>query len=351
MSRLPLNRFTRQDTRIAVWILPGYFLFINAMLFGWRYVERFDLFVAATLCTAVVWTPAYFMHALPAVYLRHRFPAIRQTGIRLSLALLIHGLMSSGTFLLLFYGYKWVQFPGYTFSGSRLAWTLGLGLIGNLITNVVHEGFYTFEMWVQALQRTQKLKQTNLQSRLEGLKQQVNPHFLFNSLNTLSSLINKDSERAERFIDELASVYRYLLQSNQGTLTALGEELSFIQSYYHLLKTRYGTGINLQVQVEATYQDAQLPPLTLQLLLENAVKHNVILAHRPLQICIRITDDGRLQISNTLQRKPARVVSNGVGLANIATKYQLLGRGDLDVQETDTTFIVTIPLLNGPDSP
>ncbi|GAB3716382.1 hypothetical protein GCM10027592_57640 [Spirosoma flavus] len=345
MIRIIQNRYTQQDTRLAVWILSAYVLFINGMLFGTAYFQQIGLFVVATLCTAVIWTPIYFLHGLPAVYLRQRFPAIGQTWLRLLLALCIHGLMSSGAFLLLFYGYDWVGFPYYTFSATRLTWTLALGLIGNVITNAIHEGFYTFEKWVQALQRTQRLKKTHLQSRLDSLKQQVNPHFLFNSLNTLSSLINKDGERAERFVDELASVYRYLLQSNQTTLTSLQKELFFIQSYYHLLKTRYGNRIDLRVAIKPEYEQAQLPPLTLQLLLENAVKHNVMLAHQPLRISIRITDDGRLQMTNTLQRKPGKIASNGVGLANIATKYQLLGQGNLDVQETDTAFIVTIPLL------
>src|SRR5207302_10574389 len=132
---------------------------------------------------------------------------------------------------------------------------------------------------------------------------QINPHFLFNSLSSLSSLIADDHKRAEKFVDELASVYRYLLQTNEKELTTLAKELEFINAYFHLLKTRFSDGIQMELNVDNKYDDFLLPPLTLQILLENAVKHNVILPDKPLIIKVYTDEADNLIVLNNLQKK------------------------------------------------
>jgi two-component system LytT family sensor kinase len=194
-------------------------------------------------------------------------------------------------------------------------------------------------------QEREKLRIANLQSQLDVLKQQVNPHFLFNSLNSLSSLISEDPKQAERFVDKLSGVYRYVLRANEEHLTTLDTELQFIDSYYHLLQTRYGTGLSLTIAVEASHRTCQLPPLTLQLLVENAVKHNVVSPRRPLSIRIEVDDENRLVVQNTLQRKATRAFSNGVGLSNIVAKYQMLNLAQPVVEESPDQFTVRLPLL------
>jgi len=191
----------------------------------------------------------------------------------------------------------------------------------------------------------EKLRTANLQSQLDALKQQVNPHFLFNSLNVLDSLIEDDPKQARVFLEELSTVYRYLLRANDQHLTELGAELDFIQSYYHLLKTRHGSGLTMNVTIDDRYQTYRLPPLTLQLLVENAVKHNIVLPDQPLSIDILTDAQSHLQVRNTIQRKTVRVASNGVGLTNILTKYQMLNQPKPIIQETDGQFIVTLPLI------
>lgn len=181
--------------------------------------------------------------------------------------------------------------------------------------------------------------------QMRALQSQINPHFLFNGLNTLSSLIDEDPHQAGEFVDELSKVYRYLLRSNEHELTTLSIELRFISSYFHLLKTRFGCSVSLDIDVDKTYQEALLPPLTLQLLVENAVKHNVVIAQKPLKIRIRTTPDNVLIVENSLQRKTLRVESNGVGLSNIAVKYQLLNQQQPVIQEHEGWFQVKLPLL------
>ena len=204
------------------------------------------------------------------------------------------------------------------------------------------------EQVAQLEQEKEKLRVANLQSQLDVLKQQVNPHFLFNSLNTLSSLISEDAHQAEIFVDKLSGVYRYVLRSNEQQLISLDQELQFIDAYYHLLQTRYGTGLTLTVAVDKNCRSSQLPPLTLQLLVENAVKHNVVSPKRPLSIHIAVDEQGQLLVQNTLQRKSVPVLSNGIGLTNILAKYQMLNLSPPIVEESVDEFRVRLPLLASP---
>jgi hypothetical protein len=193
----------------------------------------------------------------------------------------------------------------------------------------------------------ERLKQEKTEVQMRALQAQINPHFLFNSLNTLSSLIDESPRQAGDFVDEMSSVYRYVLRANDTELTPLRAELAFIESYFHLLKTRHGEGIRLEIAVGKDRFDDLLPPLTLQLLVENAVKHNVVLPEEPLVVRIATTGKGNLVVENTLQRKRLRVDSTGVGLSNIETKYRLLDQPAPRVEERDGWFRVTIPLLRG----
>lgn len=199
---------------------------------------------------------------------------------------------------------------------------------------------------VEAELTSEKLRQQMSAVQMMALQSQLNPHFLFNSLNSLSSLIADEPERAERFVDEMSSVYRYLLRTNDYELTSLQNELAFIDSYFHLLETRYGAGIRLTKQIDGRYLTYSLPPLTLQLLLENAVKHNILSAEQPLHICLETSPDGWLSVTNTLQRKNVNLVnSTQKGLLNIIAKYQLLGQPTPTVQEFGALFRVSFPLI------
>jgi LytS/YehU family sensor histidine kinase len=209
----------------------------------------------------------------------------------------------------------------------------------------LNEGAAFYDKWRQTVDEAENLKKENLQSQLEGLKDQVNPHFLFNSLNSLSSLINEDPEKAEKFLDEMSKVYRYLLRTNEDGLTTLDSEMQFIQSYFHMLKTRYGDSVSMETQIDGHYLSYQLPPLTLQMLVENAVKHNMILKDSPLKILIMTTNSGRLIVSNNLQRKDRMVASNKVGLANIVNKYRLMKKEEISIRDDGKEFAVVVPLI------
>jgi sensor histidine kinase YesM len=233
--------------------------------------------------------------------------------------------------------YIWQPLPKYTYS-------LGIQIFYLCVYYVIYEGSYVLRAWRQAYEQNEQLKKNKLQHQLDTLKSQINPHFLFNSLNSLSMLIHENPRQAEEFVDEISSVYRYLLRANDQELTTLDRELQFIRSYFQLLKTRYGAGIDMQIEVADWQLDRKIPPLTLQLLVENAVKHNVILPESPLVVQI-LTRGQSLVVKNNLQRKRTAVPSNKVGLANIATKYRLLGEHTILIREYLGQFVVTLPLL------
>ncbi|AXY75536.1 hypothetical protein D3H65_16805 [Paraflavitalea soli] len=187
------------------------------------------------------------------------------------------------------------------------------------------------------------LKRENLNAQHEALKQQVNPHFLFNSLTTLKSLTKYDPKQAIDFIGELAAVYRYMLQHQDKNIVTLGEELDFMRSYLYLLRIRFGEAISTEIQVPEIGLGHTMPPNTLQLLVENAVKHNSFSLKKPLCISVFMTGD-YLAVKNNLQLKPGEPVSSRLGLTNISRRYVLLKGKDIIVQKDEYDFQVLLPI-------
>ena len=341
-----LVTYTKQDVWIALALLPAYILLMNYLLVGNIYFSDIWVFARATTVSTVVFGLAYqLVHARIGFWFRKQFSHFKQTPKRMLLMIPAHIVCNLAIISGLFFLYKAAGFKDYVYDLTSFEWALALGALMNIVVTCIHEGVYAFELWQQKLLETEKLRKANLQSQFESLKQQINPHFLFNCLNSLSSLIEEDAELATQFIDEMSNVYRYLLRSNESELTTLESELNFATSYFHLLSTRYGSNLRLEEEIDPAYRRYMLPPLTLQLLMENVVKHNVIMPQQPLYIRLNTTVDGRLVVSNNLQRRPIKVPSSRIGLANIASKYSLLGQGEIDIDENPQRFSVSLPLL------
>jgi len=207
-----------------------------------------------------------------------------------------------------------------------------------------YEILYVNRLTLQIEQEKEDLAQANLQRQYESLREQVNPHFLFNNLNSLSTLITKDPEKADQFIEEMSSVYRYLLRNNTDNVTSLNEELEFIESYNHLLQTRFADGYEPSIEIEDKMKQYKIPPMTLQLLVENALKHNIVSAEEPLRLNI-YTKNERLIVTNNVQPKAKAVLSTGVGLDNIISKYKLLKQPPVEIKKTRNQFTVVLPLI------
>lgn len=279
--------------------------------------------------------------------IQKRWPGLDRTTTRIIVwSLLMPMLVNAAVFS---------RFGLHMLLGARPTWwlglvdyltSLGIQLFYHLVYFSVYEGWYVMQQWRRTYQEKEALGKAQWQIRFDALKSQVNPHFLFNSLNALSALIDESPSQASRFVDELSRMYRYLLQANEQELVLLGTELTFIESYSHLLQTRHGSGLVIQKTVPEAYLTSVVPPLTLQLLVENAVKHNVVRVDQPLLIEIGITQPGQLQVRNNIQRKQTRTISNGVGLANIAAKYRMLTQHDIVIDDQAGHFTVLLPLLD-----
>ncbi len=192
----------------------------------------------------------------------------------------------------------------------------------------------------------QSLKIENLQRQFDALKNQVSPHFLFNSLSSLKTLIYESPEVAQEYLDHLSLVLRYTLQANENRLVSLSDELQFVESYFFLIKLRFTKNISLVQSISNELLGYKVPPLALQILLENAVRHNEISKRNPLEISIATTPDQTLVVSNTINKKFAPEPGAGVGLANLSNQYRILGDRDISIRKEDQKFIVEIPLLS-----
>jgi sensor histidine kinase YesM len=189
----------------------------------------------------------------------------------------------------------------------------------------------------------EQLKKENLQARLNLLKQQVSPHFLFNSLSTLKTIAPDPHTR--QYIMQLSNVYRYLLNYNDNNVATLKDELAFTNSYLYILQERFEQALQIQIRVPEALLSLNIPPLSLQILIENAIKHNVISPADPLHIHIHSDENDTLTVENNVQPKLSTEKNTGKGLQNINDRYQLLSGKQIDIIHTTTTFIVKLPLL------
>lgn len=189
-----------------------------------------------------------------------------------------------------------------------------------------------------------RLQKENLQSQFEVLRQQVNPHFLFNSLNVLTSLIKLEPDLAEKFTEHLSKVYRYVLENKDHDLVSLHTELDFLDAYLFLLNIRFMDKIRVEVNIEEHMKEYHILPLALQLIIENAIKHNTMSKKAPLVIRLFIDEQQNLNIINNLQERESQMISTGVGLKNIAHRYQLLEMPAPEFFKTSDSFVARIPL-------
>jgi LytS/YehU family sensor histidine kinase len=210
---------------------------------------------------------------------------------------------------------------------------------------IAYEIIYHYAQLRDAVQQREKLEKEKLKAELQQLKGIVNPHFLFNNLNSLSSLIAEDPVKAQEFLDELTKVFRYLLRNNDTELTTLAGELDFVNSYYRLLQLRYGAAISMDVRIDKTSEQLMIPPLTLQLLIENAVKHNRLQKEEPLKIELFTQPGNKLTVRNNLLEKSGKVESTGIGLQNINARYRMLGIPEAVIEKLNGSFSVIISLI------
>jgi LytS/YehU family sensor histidine kinase len=240
---------------------------------------------------------------------------------------------------------------------SRKEYTLlGQWIATNIVISLIISAFntvdYLLENWkktaVEAAQhkiRASKHKQAAMAAELQALKLQIDPHFIFNNLSVLSELILEDQQLGYEYSEKFARVYRYLLVNSKKDIIAVEEELKFLESYIFLIEKRIGEGVVFKIDIKEEYRSMYTLPLSLQLLVENAIKHNQTSKVNPLEIQVYTNSNGELVVSNTFLPLINKPDSSGVGLTNIVARYEILGYPKPVIEKTEDKFIVKLPLI------
>ncbi len=229
--------------------------------------------------------------------------------------------------------------------GALVSSSIAIGVLITFIILSVEISSQFFYHWKNSLVEVEKYKAESTLAQLQNLKSQVNPHFLFNNMSILSSLVYKDQDKAVDFINQLSKVYRYLLDNRSDELVTLDSELAFIKSYTYLLQIRFDASIIFDFKVDNDKLQLLIPPMSLQMLIENAIKHNVVSSENPLTISVFTAQD-KLIVSNNLQLRSNPENSTKSGFENIKGRYQFYTDREVEVVQTDNLFTVKIPLLS-----
>lgn len=344
MTSKSFKDVTGFDDRVVVLIgLPLASMLISLLLFN-EYYEKGDwAFLSICIPLSFVYTGAFWYPLRWTYYqAKDRYPTMRDIGKRLAwmaLSFIIIFVVVNVTLDTLF---EWL------FAHRQEDTSLLVEFIAAfLVSSIIMASYETISFYLKlehTVAEKAELERQNVETQLEGLRNQVNPHFLFNSLNTLVYLIPEEPDKAVRFVQQLSKVYRYVLESREARVIPLREELEFLDSYIFLLKERFGD--NLQVELVDLNGNAEnaIVPLSLQILFENAIKHNVVSVEKPLQIKVFI-ENGHLVVRNNLQRKNQVMDSTGVGLDNIRARYRMLTDQDVDIIVSQEYFTVLLPLV------
>jgi two-component system, LytTR family, sensor kinase len=342
MSTFLTTVYDRKKELLLFWAsnIPACIIF-NWIIFGNRYFTSGKLFFVSTLVIFPLTATLHNTLAFTNKFIRNRWPFYTDTLKRVCISLPAYIIITATFILGTVFLYQKIPAFQFEITPVLLRNVLLLGIVANLAVGSSYEVLYSFQKLKETLVENETLKKQQLQQQFDNLKTKVNPHFLFNSLSSLSMLVSEDTEKADDFLNEMSKVYRYMLKSNQHEEAELQQELSFINSYFYLMKVRYGNSIALQLKTEEKYNTYLLAPLTLFLLFENALQHNVVSKESPLIIQIDTSSNNSITVKNNLQRKKLTLQTTGKGLETLRVKYSVPG---FTISETANEFMVTIPL-------
>ncbi len=289
--------------------------------------------------TAVYWNGAYLIFKTS----RRVYPEISQTAWRIFITLIVLFIWMSvgGIPIKLALGTidihevcNWETYQNYWAMNSLIA----------LIVGTMYETAFFFDRWKETIRQNEELRNLQIRTQFEVLQNQMSPHFLFNSLNTLTTLISENQLLALNFTEKLSDVYRYILQHKECQLVALSEEVQFVKDYVYLLKIRFPENLLVDFKINEKYLKQHIAPLTLQMLLENCIKHNVISKTHPLHVEVYV-EANNIVVKNNLKVKQILDKSTQTGLDNIRRRYAYLGNRSIEVSETADSFVVSVPLI------
>lgn len=296
-------------------------------------------YVIVDLFTILCWILLWGGNSVLAHYISTKISWLKFPIKRFVVGLITTIAYTAGSVSLLMLGFE----KAFNFNFGGFAWTVYFSIIITMIISLFLHGREFLMSWRQAAIDKERLERENITAKFESLKSQVNPHFLFNSLNALTNLVYEDPDKAAKFIKQLSEVYRYVLDARNRELVTVNEELKFLNAYLYLEKIRFGDKLSVEINLQEAA--LQVAPMALQMLVENAIKHNEISETHPL--LIRIYKEGNyLVVANAVRRRihmPADSV--GVGLENIRHRYSFLSETEVIVLETPENFAVKLPAI------
>lgn len=332
------------DRWMIIFGVPIVSMMVNAMLLGRYSLQSLSHFFGSCFLLSICYTGAFWL-----IIREVHFRSLAKYSGRAEVPkrLIITGIASLLAFIIVDFTLKNSLHSFYPEENAPgfLVEMLTTFVFISLIVGI-YEAMYFSNMFKKATVERERLIKENVHSQLEGLRSQVNPHFLFNSLNTLASIIPEDPEKGVDFVTNLAKVYRYMLESRNENLIALREELEFLNAYLYLIKQRFGDNLHFDIKLEEGLKDKLIIPLSLQITFENAIKHNIISKEKPLLIEVQSDGNGKLEVKNKLQKKRTIGASTKLGLQNIKNRYAFYTDSSVDVIATEQYFSVLLPLLS-----
>ncbi|KAF0195120.1 MAG: putative signal transduction histidine kinase [Bacteroidetes bacterium] len=294
--------------------------------------------LVSLVCTALLWNGSMLI----INYSVSKFSVFREPVKLLviqviSLALFVVGVESGNIWAI-------EHFLGVPMNQGEKVSFVATGLLITFMISAIYASVSFFLEWKSNMLKTQALEKANMEARYETLRNQVNPHFLFNSLNTLLMLVN-DNPVASRYVESVSEFMRYMLNSREKEVVLLRDEIKMAREFVYIQQSRFGEKLSVSFDVQENFFHYAVPPLALQMLIENALKHNVISRDNPLHVKVYVADDSWLVVENNIQPKIDKEPSTGVGLANIRDRYLFLSGKEVIVKQKDNKFVVMLPLF------
>lgn len=332
--------YTPNDRKLRLIGIPLLGAVIPIMLNFENFLQLNRLFAFSVLFSTLITLSLWEGNRFIIIKMWRVFPELSQTSRRI--------LAEAGLALVYVFTVSFVMdelFCKPYFHQSALLAGFRISIVPTILVYLVYEAVYFFEAWKLNVRKTESLMLEGVQSQLEVLKNQLDPHFLFNSMNTLAALIDDDNTDAQDYLERLSDVYRYVLVSRNKNTVLVEEEIAFVEAYVYLNKIRFRENLQVETQLSADIYQKHVTPLSLQMLIENAIKHNVASRENPLKIRIQQEGSDYLVIENNILEKTILEKTTRVGLQNIINRYGLLTDRQVEIIREQGLFTVKIPLL------
>lgn len=345
-ASMTVKRYSKQEPMVFLYVMMPYIIIMNLLIFGACIFDSALIFLKSFAISTLYFCIIYGVFGSVAVIIRNQNPGAGDLFKRIRIMLPVFYVMNIAAIYGAYSFFNSTYFLECSPRPEMMWWTILYGCIMSTVITLINEGMANWEKWKSSLSEGEKLKNAYQRSKLLGLKGQINPHFLFNCFNTLSGLIEESEEDAENFLDEMTKVHRYLLRGDDEFLVPLLDEMKFASAYLNLTKARFGNAIKVEVDIPKDLLQKQLPPLSMQVILENIIYANALSKKTPLTITITHEKEKKLIITHTLHEKT--IVQNlnmDEGLDNLINKYRLLNMEELTITETPEKRVIVLPLF------